>query len=699
MNSKILCVSGANTPLLKNIMDIFAHSGVALDNSMKTPPFLSMEGWHAQCLYNKTEDKIDLTKQFNPDASWRRLASEIFLENTKSSVWGWCSSESLFFLDFWERYQENIYFVLIETSPRDLLFFIHSANKTCNNIESLVEELLVANETIRRFCTAHKDRCLTVDLVESLENPSALLDACRMKFGIHLQDNISKYQFPKQDKDPLASFLGHKLFAEKTKSLEIFQKNSFKMTRRKPHRDDRQSSDLIQEIILAVDSYFELKSNVDTAKQRLESAIEENASLNKEIVLLRNEQKIHKKDSYLLSQSYNMQLTLADQSNSVIKRLVGENKKLMHGISSFKGMLFDQIQAKIKGIAPFFHIINAQQNQILFLSETYKSAEKKFKKLQERWSRVFCADRYYCDFDTIDMETSFDDNKNLILIRWKITSFFGANRELDRLEFETIILHNGVAFVFKRDSSGQSPLFRWPIAAGNLDKITIFLLRDPILQLFYNDILAEFSTSDIDFLHALSRIAALTLQKSCFLDDNHPGLVSLSKGFDFLLNSLKNYSRDLRFDRITLKNVQINHDYEHLWIELDNVSFEEKRSPKFEFRISCAEIDSAGFGHHFKLEFPKSSASDFFDNWFGESVDDFGDKLEIRFAMPNSLDMKVWSKLSCFDQRFVSKLIEHLPYFFVVLKREGVNAKRPWANWENLVDNIMKINRSASRTR
>lgn len=147
----------------------------------------------------------------------------------------------------------------------------------------------------------------------------------------------------------------------------------------------------------------------------------------------------------------------------------------------------------------------------------------------------------------------------------------------------------------------------------------------------------------------------------------------------------------LRYDSVSLKSEQVNPDYEHLWLRLGNLSYAGLRWPEFEFRLSCASVSPKKFGTHPKLEFPAVTGLAPFETWFEESYDDFGAKLELRFALPNGMDLGVWQQVSNRDRRFLHLLAYRLPSMLATLEHAGTHIKRQWKDWLKLAEAIRQI--------
>jgi hypothetical protein len=152
----------------------------------------------------------------------------------------------------------------------------------------------------------------------------------------------------------------------------------------------------------------------------------------------------------------------------------------------------------------------------------------------------------------------------------------------------------------------------------------------------------------------------------------------------------------LQYDRVNLKREQVNPDYEHLWLRFENLALGKNHWPEFEFRLSCAEVKPNQFGRYPKLEFPEESSQAPFESWFVEAYDDFGAKLELRFAIPDSaepesMDLGVWQRVSANDRTFLASLIASLPKILDDLKDTGVYLKRSWEDWGQMALEIQRV--------
>lgn len=162
------------------------------------------------------------------------------------------------------------------------------------------------------------------------------------------------------------------------------------------------------------------------------------------------------------------------------------------------------------------------------------------------------------------------------------------------------------------------------------------------------------------------------------------------RAFAALRENLSKLPPDLVFKAAELRHAQINPDYEHLWISLRQARFADFGPSDWHFRISSARVTPQVFGQEPKLEFPQQDPQ-LLKNWFEESRDDFGAKLELRYALPNAVDLAIWARLPRQDQLLIESLIRQLPDIIGRLEQQQVVLNRPADDWIRLAENMRRI--------
>ena len=152
----------------------------------------------------------------------------------------------------------------------------------------------------------------------------------------------------------------------------------------------------------------------------------------------------------------------------------------------------------------------------------------------------------------------------------------------------------------------------------------------------------------------------------------------------------------LEYEGIQLQHEQVNPDYEHLWISLQAPKFGLRTVKNWHFRISCAGVEPGFFGLEPKLEIPEQREQ-MLSSWFAESESDNCAKLELRFALPGSMDTNVWRKIKAEDKEFLVELLKQLPMIFEILKIQGNCISRDWNDWLVLAENIKRIHQNVTK--
>lgn len=166
-----------------------------------------------------------------------------------------------------------------------------------------------------------------------------------------------------------------------------------------------------------------------------------------------------------------------------------------------------------------------------------------------------------------------------------------------------------------------------------------------------------------------------------------------SKAFDAMRKGLDFRAEGWRARRVVLRAVLAHPGYEHLWFELQDASFGDAVWPVFQFRLGAASVRKGGFSMHPRLEFPlQAPAPHQFEKWFDECEDEHGPKLELRFDLrKGAVDLDVWSELSAADQRTLAGLLADLPAWIEHHYPHHPSARRPMAEWINLVREVADL--------
>jgi hypothetical protein len=234
-------------------------------------------------------------------------------------------------------------------------------------------------------------------------------------------------------------------------------------------------------------------------------------------------------------------------------------------------------------------------------------------------------------------------------------------------------------------------LIRWPEILSTSNELVL----SPVGNANTGPIRAEtwlsLATTDLDTVIALSLALEKELKNDGIVKQLGQDISNrLLVGLDAFKHLSSETQSTFRYDQVRLKRATVNDDYEHLWLEFDHVSYGQLRLRHFECRIACAELVSKRFGSFPKLEFPRLDSQQSLTSWYAESRDDFGDKLELRFAPPALFDAEVWGKLKHEDQGLILSLLERLPTILRELELDQAGLHRPWPQWNSVVEHMSR---------
>lgn len=292
----------------------------------------------------------------------------------------------------------------------------------------------------------------------------------------------------------------------------------------------------------------------------------------------------------------------------------------------------------------------------------HKSAVQQNHELSRRWERMLERTPNFCDYASLEL---LEVDQTGVRASWLFTELNAAGRAYPKLRFDTFITDGIAGFALERGN-------KVPTSPEPFDTL---------------------SASEWLLLPTLCRVLDEALQEPTgnLAQLSHAHRVALSSALAGLKNVIDSMPATLRFDKVILKREQVNPDYEHLWLQLGNLSLGEKRWGDIDFRLSCANVRPGKFGAHPKLEFPGESGSALLESWFAESFDDFGDKLELRFALPDAMDMSVWEKLSQADKVTLTALVTALPLVLSGLDDGQARLSRSILEWQQLADALKSI--------
>ena len=646
---KTLCITGTKCAMFNKISDTIFNAGISPAKTITQPNGSSMDfnDWHQKVVDENSLLSIDSSSKIG--RIWEQLAVDLFMENVGQEKWGWACPQSVKLLNFWHSFAPQLCFILLYSTPEEA---IYAASKNLNNNsphnnsgDAIIKQWLNDQQMMLKFYLKNPQQTLLVNVNDFRKNPKYLVE----KINEHFNFNLNSFT-ALNDPD--------------SENLKILEPNSL--------------AEYLVNITLQQSQYL---SEVNTLFSELEKnkvaicadeIIAENGIMNNSIST-ENNSKISNNnndsivvDSYALLCKYNY-----DISNNI---------NLQNN--------FVELQDSREEADLLLRQLHKVQEELEFYYLEYRAEKKRADTIESKWEKMLNKHPYYIDCDNIICQNS-SDNQGLF---WSLENIEIFNRSIDFLQLETLLWQDKIIFRFVEKQDKDLPLLVWNPNSKDNQNNNEFI----VCPLIVNDAIQQLATTDIILLKNLSVLFFQQLQ------NNKDGIIVSNPNINLFINMFRQIPdfldnvlpKTLRFDELYIKDYEELGEYENLTFHLTNISFANKLYKDFEFRLACANIQDNQFGTDPKLEFPEEFGKIILENWFAESEDNYGSKLELRFAIPNAMDINVWDKLSQNDKNFIANLVNLLPNRITQLPKINTNEKmfsRSFDDWINLANTIKNI--------
>ncbi|MDU8499563.1 hypothetical protein RYB01_10250 [Pseudomonas syringae] len=288
----------------------------------------------------------------------------------------------------------------------------------------------------------------------------------------------------------------------------------------------------------------------------------------------------------------------------------------------------------------------------------------------------------------MEIERLVDDGAAEVA-QWQIRDAYLGDELAPIIKLKTRLFSDLLELFIQRTDKKGSNWISWPQAFSDKEFFPCIPIHGHAYQ-GNNWLLSSLGTSDWGKLKILiKRMASSLGSESAITVPDNINASSLRAGLLKLTNQLDNWPLCLRYDDVALtKTVQTEH-YRSLSISLTNVSLGDRQWEKLEYNLATVD-ENGGFGQNPRLEFPES-ARNVIDNWFVESEDGRGLRLELRFARPQAIDTNVWRLISDEDQILIAALVSNLSIQLDRLEREAVKKSLNWKEWQGLAQAVREI--------
>ena len=665
---KTLCITGTECAMFNKISDTIFNAGISPAKTITQPNGSSMDlnDWHQKVVDENSLLSIDSSSKIG--RVWEQLAVDLFMENVGQEKWGWACPQSVKLLNFWHSFAPQLCFILLYSTPEEAIYTasINEKNNIDNSADNIIQQWIANQQIMLKFYLKNPQQTLLVNVNDFKKNPQNLVEKIKEFFGFNL-NYVTDYNDQDLESNQLAEYLANitlkqsKYFSEVNNLFNELEKNKIIIVSNNDTNDN--DNKLVENNNLAIDSYSLLcqyNQELQTEKDNLQAAVNNMKKLQTE------------KD--------NLQATVNN-----MKRENQNNKNILADLQDSK-----------KEAELLLGQLHKVQEELEFYYLEYRAEKKRADTIESKWEKMLNKHPYYIDCDNIICQNS-SDNQGLF---WSLENIEIFNRSIDFLQLETLLWQDKIIFRFVEKQDKDLPLLVWNPNSKDNQNNNEFI----VCPLIVNDAIQQLATTDIILLKNLSVLFFQQLQ------NNKDGIIVSNPNINLFINMFRQIPdfldnvlpKTLRFDELYIKDYEELGEYENLTFHLTNISFANKLYKNFEFRLACANIQDNQFGTDPKLEFPEEFGKIILENWFAESEDNYGSKLELRFAIPNAMDINVWDKLSQNDKNFIYNLVNLLPNRITQLSKINTNEKMfsrsfdDWINLANTIKNILNTQLSAN---
>jgi hypothetical protein len=670
---KSLCITGSVQSTLDQFAQVLLKAGAKAALPALRNEKMSITQWHQKALARQSDST---SAALTPDRKWDRPAIDIFNANDNHPLWLWADENSIQVLDYWLKFDASTLFVLVHTSPHlALVAALEDGNNTLLALETVLQQWFSRTQAMLNFHLRHPNRSVFIESLQASSEP-----------GIHVQALAKHWQLPLQPTEISSAYTAAEQYLELYIATNLLQRH--------PHAAELHNEVRARLLITSAPNTVGTSPVLDqvladllvkrrdllsahAANQELEQRLHANVQASRQAEHENQNalKKLHKAQSKLEQeklalQSQLQELTLEhrrqqDTIEQVQNEISVENELLLHQLH------YTQEELEQRLIA--------DQSRQTELEQSRTRLQKMLHRFPDYW-------------DVEDIQLHRINNKEQHIVQWNLKNVYLDNHFVPTLDLQTR-LENGIAGVFiqrSADSKIGEDWLRWP--RGFEDATELPCMPSPGAASFGNNaVLSGLSTRDWEHLQLLIKHLIVYLDSPAALNlaaeiERH----TLLNGLNRLQATLVKWPLMFRYDDAQLIDNQQDGAYQALGIRLNNLSLGANRWSSIEYRLATSDQGAASFGQNPRLEFHECSRNTL-QNWFAESHDSRGPKLELRFAKPDALDTKVWGALSETDRLLIAGLVSGLPAQLTSLQQANPALPLQWQDWHALSTTVKKI--------
>lgn len=733
--TQTLCITGAQAPELNAISTPLYQAGLATAAPIEREARIDMHTWHQRA-------KPAFVEQRPLGKLWENVANDLLLANLDKPCWGWHDTDSIWAMPFWAEQEPNTHFLLVATRPEyQLAQSLLDDTPGKLDISALLTRWQQHHQRLLAFYLDNPERCLVIDAEQAQQHPQALVQLLTQRWQLPLEATglTEEPATAPHVPDPLALYLAQQLIeqhlfkqqdsrfqslyaelqaaqhplvdneAEQPASVDAMVQH-YQQLRRQQQNDQTQRVHQAQQIeALTQQSNHQqseleaLNQSADQLTQQLQQTQHALSKAEQQHQAEQHQQQqalddLKQESELLLLQLHQVQEELEStflkhqQLESRYQTLESQHKHTQQQLTQAQEQL-KQTQEKLKQAeqqrdAAKQHETTQRQQQaeledtkqenellLLQLHQVQEELEHYFlehqklssthETLENRWQRLLKRHPDYCDYQTLD---THEDPQQPDTLQWHFQGLEFAGQHWPTLQIRSTLNAQGMVLTLHQPDAA-------PFKVG---------IPKSAQERRY---LQSLSSRQWQYAQHLPKLLAQGLQDAALSTELK---TRYQQALNALVESLASLPALLRVDDVNLHNVQVNPDYEHLWLELVNPTWGNEQLETWHLRLSTAGVTPTQFGAYPKLEIP-AQPTPWLENWYAESQDDHGSKWELRFAQPDTLDMGAWQQLTPRDQTLLTQVLEQLPMLLNNLQEQGQEPGRGWQAWHQLVSDMQRI--------
>jgi hypothetical protein len=664
---KSVCITGC----VQRNLDLFAarlsQAGAATSRPAINGTEFSMSDWHHKVMALQAHE-MDLEAPPIFGRVWEQLAGNILLANHAQPLWYWADERSIHFLDFWHGFDTNIFFVFVHTTPHQVLMnAIEQGRETVEALQATLTEWYRCTQLFLRFHLRSPSRSVILDSDNALNCSSEYIEKLTDLWSLPL-GKLSD-ETPRQTNDSLELYLLDQFLRNHPEALALNDEVKSSLLQIKDEANETSYPELSAALADCLNTRRHLHQEI-AEKQRFRKELEGSK------VLLDNiESKLYR---------VNTERTLIQNELEDLSR---ENAKLIVTRDALIAGQVGQVAASD------YQDGTEGENELLLiqLHETQEELEASISKLHKmqitmdrykiKLQRVLDCHPSYWHFNSVEA-CVLDGISGRHTVQWQFIDVDVGECLIPELRFKTVLVDGIAGIIFQRTQGPESPepLLRWPSVSTTAEELCCIPVKGPINS-GNNAILSGLGPTDWKILQTLvQRLSVLLAEPNGFQIPEGVDVPNLRNGLLALDKALAEWPNVLRYDDIRLHKILNIDGYHSLEIELVNPQLGQQVWPDFSYRIATVFEPGKTFSQNPRLEFPEKTRN-VLQNWFAESNDERGARMELRFAHPSLMDTNVWSALAGNDRLLIAALITSTSTQLEEIRRKNSTVSQPWQDW------------------